>query len=131
MLVGRQGFDSKSKLGKYIFITARVENPSRSCWTARLGRCEFDAIPKALELADHFGGTPLCPDAADCRTTFLIADALVQNDPDQRTQPMGNSPDGLRMPEPWDEPPIDRIKDAPFGFHGGVRCLIEIGRASC
>jgi hypothetical protein len=38
---------------------------------------------------------------------------------------MGNSPDGLRMPEPWDDPPISQIKDAPFGFHGGVRCLIE------
>ncbi len=48
------------------------------------------------------------PGASDSRTTFLIFDALVQYDPDQTTEPMGNRSDGLSMPEPWKEPPIHR-----------------------
>ena len=62
---------------------------------------------------------------ADGRSAFLVPDALVQNLPDQTTQPMGNGPDGLRVPEARHQTSVGQLEDTAFGLDRRVGRLIE------
>ena len=57
----------------------------------------FDPIAEASELPDHSGRTPLPRLFGDRGAPFFVADALMQDQPDQPTLPMGDGPDGLVM----------------------------------
>jgi hypothetical protein len=57
----------------------------------------FDAIAETSEFPNHSCRTFFPGLLAHGRSTFLIADALVENLPDQATKPMGNDSDGLVM----------------------------------
>ena len=51
--------------------------------------------------------------------------ALVQNLPDQTTEPVGDGTDGLRVSKARDEPAVDDRKDRPLRLHRGVGGLIQ------
>lgn len=105
--------------------SARVENLSRSCRVARWSREKFDAVAEASQFPDHLARPHLLRLGTDGRSSLLVAHALVQDLPDQSTEPMGDSPDGLRMAKPRDEPTIDHGEDGPLGLDGGIGRLIE------
>ncbi len=67
-------------------------------------------------MSDHLARSHLLRFDADRRAPFFIAHALVQDLPDQSTQPAGDRADGLRMPETGDEPALDDAKIVPFAF---------------
>ena len=49
----------------------------------------------------------------------------MQDQPDQLALPMGNGPDGLRVPEARYRAAIDNLEDASFGLDCGVGRLVE------
>jgi hypothetical protein len=68
--------------------------PRASCWVD-LNSQRFDAVADASELPDHSGSAYSLQPFAHGLAAFLVADPLVQDDPDQPTKAMGNSPNGL------------------------------------
>ena len=76
-------------------------------------------------MPDHSGRTPLLGLFGDRGAPFFVADALMQDQPDQATLPMGDGPDCLVMSQARDRTPIHNLEDASFGLHGGVGSLIE------
>jgi len=72
----------------------------------------FDPIAEASELPDHSGRTPLLGLFGDRGAPFFVADALMQDQPDQATLPMGDGPDCLVMSQARDRTPIHNLKDA-------------------
>jgi hypothetical protein len=85
----------------------------------------FDTISEAPEFLDHLC-CPCCSGLlAHSRAAFLIADALMQNLPDQEAQTMGDSPDGLFETEPRQETPKHNLENATLDLDGGVRSLIQ------
>jgi hypothetical protein len=49
----------------------------------------------------------------------------MQDEPDQSTLSMGNSPNGLIVSQAGDRPAINNLEDASFGSGCGVSSLIE------
>jgi dienelactone hydrolase len=103
----------------------RVERLPLACRTARWSTDRFDAIPEASQFTDHLGGAPLRPMFGDGRTALLVGNALVQNLPNEPTEPIGDGANGLRVAETWNQPTIHELKNAAFGFDGGIGRLIE------
>jgi hypothetical protein len=56
-----------------------------------MGRETFDVIAKGSQFADHFARTHLLRLFADGRSPFFVAQALVQDLPDQSTQALERS----------------------------------------
>jgi len=76
--------------------------------------CRFDSVGKHPECTDHSRGADSVGPFANGETAFLIANTVVQNDPDQVTEAMSK-----------DETTIDDLEDAAFVFDGGIGTLIE------
>ena len=57
--------------------------------------------------------------------SFLVPDALVQDQPDQAAQPVGDQADRLRVPEPGPRAAIEELEEGAFGFHRGSGRLVE------
>ena len=85
----------------------------------------FDAVAEAPELPDHSGSALLLRSFGDGWAAFLVADSLVQDQPDQPTLPMGNGSNGLIMSQARDRAAIHNLEDASFGSGCGVGRLIE------
>src|SRR4051794_40905394 len=98
---------------------------SRSCRVARRSRAKFDAVAETPQFADHLARSHLLRLVADSRPALLVADALVQNLPDQTTEPVGDSSDGLSVPKARDEPTIHNGEDGALRLHRGVGGLIQ------
>src|ERR1700704_4347358 len=105
--------------------STRVENLSRSCRAARWSREQFDSVAEASQFADHLARPHFLGLDADRWPAFFVAHALVQNLPDQPTQPVRDRPDGLGMAEAWDDAAIYDGEDRPLGLDGGIGGLIE------
>jgi len=78
---------------------SQVENLFRSCRAARRSREKFDAIAETSQVADHLARSHLLRLGADRRPAFLVPYALVQDLPDQSTQPVSDGTDRLRILE--------------------------------
>jgi restriction-modification enzyme MmeI-like protein len=76
-------------------------------------------------LPDHSGSALLLRSFGDCWAAFLVADSLVQDQPDQPTLSMGNRSNGLIMSQARDRAAIHNLEDASFGSGCGVGRLIE------
>ena len=63
----------------------------------RARREQFDAVAETSQFADHLACPHLLRLGADGRPAFFVAHALMQDLPDQSTQPVGDGADGLRM----------------------------------
>jgi hypothetical protein len=63
---------------------------------------------------DHFDRDDAAISEA-AKRAFLVADALVQDLPDQPTEPVGDRADGLAVSEAWDDPTVHggEIKQFP------------------
>jgi hypothetical protein len=61
----------------------------------------------------------------DRRSTFLVRDAVVEDLPDETTEPMRDRADRLRVSETDDETPIHDLKDAALRLDGGIGGLIQ------
>src|SRR5262249_9389796 len=64
---------------------ARVENLSRSCWVARGGLQQFDAIAERSQFADHLARSDPLRLRADSGPALFVVNAIVQDLPDQST----------------------------------------------
>ena len=67
---------------------------------------EFDPIAEPTEVADHLPSAKLLRSFGNRWAPFFITDSLVQDQPDQPTQSMGNDPDGLVVSESRDRATI-------------------------
>jgi hypothetical protein len=56
---------------------------------------------------------------------FFVRNALVQNLPDQTTEPVDDGPDGLSVSKARDEPAIHDGEDGALRLHRGVGGLIQ------
>ena len=88
-------------------------------------RCRFDSVTKVSECPDHSRSAGSLGLFAYGGTTFLIANAVVQDDPDQLTEAMRNSPDRFVVSQTRYETTIDNLEDASFVFDGSIGRLIE------
>src|SRR6516162_10719449 len=105
-------------------VLDRVEN-APSGLNGRLRISQFDAVAKFSEFVDHAARTLVLRSSVDVRAPFVIADALVQNLPDEVTKPMSNHSNGLLVSEARHITAIDDLEDATLVLDRGVRCLIE------
>ena len=85
----------------------------------------FDTIPERSKFPDHLGGASLRPMLRHRWPAFVIRDAVVEDLPDQATEPMRNRTDRLRVSEPDDQTPIHELKDTAFGLHRRIGGLIQ------
>jgi hypothetical protein len=76
-------------------------------------------------LSNHSGRALLLGLLGDGWATFFVTNSLMQDQPDQSTLSMGNSPDRLLVSQARDRAPIHDFEDASFGSGCGVRSLIE------
>ena len=87
--------------------------------------CRFDSVAKGSECPNHS-----CSADALClftyrRAAFLIANAVVQNDPDQVTEAVRNDPDRFIVSETWHETTVDDVEDTSFVFDSSIGSLID------
>jgi len=68
---------------------------SRHWRLAGLRTRRFDAIAEGSELPNHLPCAELLRSFCDCWAAFFVLCSLVQDQPDQPTQSMGDDPDGL------------------------------------
>ena len=97
-----------------------VENHSsgRICY-------RFDSVAKHSEFPDHGCGAALLGLFRNCRTTFFIRNAVMQNYPDQLTEAIRNCADRLVMSQAGNETTIYELENASLAFNCGIRSLIE------
>ncbi|HUF19204.1 MAG TPA: hypothetical protein VMP00_00465 [Burkholderiales bacterium] len=88
-------------------------------------REKFDAIAETSQFADHLARSDLGGRGADGQSSLLVAHALVQDLPDQSTEPVGDGANGLRMAKPGDEPKIHDREDGALRLDRGVGRLIQ------
>jgi hypothetical protein len=69
-------------------LRSRVERLSRSCQSVRGSWSRFDAITETSKFASHLCGAPLRPVCRDRWSAFLASDTLVQELPDESTEPV-------------------------------------------
>jgi hypothetical protein len=62
---------------------------------------------------------------ADRQTPLFVTDSLVQDQPDQSTQSMGNDAYSLIVAESRDRAAVYNFEDASFGSGCGVSSLIK------
>src|ERR1700730_13340854 len=99
-------------------LAACLENQPRKslrlCLARLRVRC-FDPIAEPAELPDHSCRALLFRSFGDGLAPFFVADALMQDQPDQPTLSMGYSSDGLVMSQTRDRAAIHNFEDASLG----------------
>ena len=86
---------------------------------------ELDAITESAELSDHARRPVSCGAVIERRTVFFIASPVVQDLPDQSTQPVSDEPNRLRVAQARDMATIEELKEAALVFDHSVGGLIE------
>ena len=86
---------------------------------------KFDSVAKLPECPDHSDRAHSFGLFAHRRAALLIANAFIQNHPDQLTETMRNRPDGFVVAETRNETTVDNLEDASFTFDGSIGGLIE------
>ena len=87
-------------------MTRGRENLLQSRWVARWSWEKFDAMAEPSQFANHGASADLLGLHADGGPAFFVAHALVQDLPDQSTQPVGDRADRLGMSEARDDPKV-------------------------
>ena len=88
-------------------------------------RLKFDSVAKLPECPDHSGSAGSSGVFRNRRAPFLIANAFIQNHPDQLTEAMRNCPDGFVVAEARNETTVDDLEDASFMLSCSIGSLIE------
>ena len=102
-----------------------IENQGRKSRCLCRMRLKFDSVAKLPECPDHSDRAPSLGLFAHRRAALLIANAFIQNHPDQLTETMRNRPDGFVVAETRNETTVDDLEDASFTFDGSIGGLIE------
>ena len=79
---------------------------------------------QASGVSDHSGSAGPSRVFRNRRAPFLIADAFIQNHPDQLTDAMRNCPDGFVVAEARNETTVDDLEDASFMLSCSMGSLI-------
>ena len=116
---------SKTRPVRLLLGSTRVENLSRSCRAARWIWDRFDAIAETSQFTDHLARAHLLRLFTDGGAAFFIADALVEQLPNQTAQAMGDGADRLGVAEARDQATVHDVEDRPFRLHRGVGGLVE------
>jgi hypothetical protein len=87
---------------------------------------KFDSVAKACGVSESFGPCGLAWIVRSPPASLLIADAFMQNHPDQLTETMRNCPDGFVVAETRNETTVDEIEDASFTFDGSIGSCVQI-----
>jgi hypothetical protein len=74
----------------------RLDRKSR--WSVRISH-GFDSVAKHSEFSDHSCRVALLRLFRDCRTAFFLGNTVMQNDPDQVAEAIGNYADCLVVPQ--------------------------------
>ena len=82
-------------------------------------------IAEATKLPNHSCRAASLRFLAYGRASFLVTDPLVQNDPNQSTEPMRNCSDGLPVSQARYQPAIHNLEDASFLLDRGISRLVE------
>ena len=106
--------------------SARAENLLDSSWIACRGSEQLDVVPEASQFADHLPRAYFLGLGAHGGTTFLVADLLVKNLPDQTAQSVSDGADRLGMAEARDQPAVHDVEDRPFRLHRGIGSLVVV-----
>ena len=108
-------------MGVELEAVSRIENRLSSCRISQ----GFDSIAEVSECTDHSQCAYSFGLLAYRRAAFLIANAFMQENPDQLTQAVGNGPDGFIVPEARHQTTIEDLEDASFAFDGSIGSLIQ------
>src|SRR5215469_10481443 len=111
-------------LRKMMLEDLQARKSLRLC-LAGLGVGWFDPIAEVPELPEHSGRALLLGLLGDGWAPFFVTNSLMQDQPDQSTLSMGNSPDRLVVSQARDRAAIHNFKDASLGSSCGIGCLIE------
>ena len=111
-------------LRKIMLEELQARKSLRLCRAGLKIRC-VDPIAEASEVPDHLPSAKLLRAFRNRWASFFVTNSLVQDQPDQATQSMGNEPDGLIVSESRDRAAIHNFEDASFGPSCGVGRLIE------
>jgi site-specific DNA recombinase len=82
-------------------------------------------VSKASKFSDHFHGLSVLRCLVVGRSLFLISRILMEDDPDEAAEPMGNGPDSLLVPQARNKAPIHDLEDSSLTLHRRVGALIE------
>jgi len=77
---------------------------------------KFDSVAKLAECPDHPGSAGSSGVFRNRRAPFLIANAFIQDHPDQLTDAMRNCPDGFVVAEARNETTVDDLEDDTSRF---------------
>src|ERR1039457_6845276 len=106
-------------------IPTRANNPTRTCPSDRRKGSAFHAIAELLEFPDHACGPCAFGLGTHRRTPFLVADPLMEDQPEQLAEPMGDGPDGLFVSQPRQQAMKCHFKYASFDLDRGLSCLVQ------
>src|SRR6266705_3702243 len=99
----------------------RIENHLSSCRILQ----RFDSVSEVSECTDHSECAYSLGLLAYRRAAFLIANAFMQENPDQLAQAVCNGPDGFVVPEARHQTTIEDLEDASFAIDGSICSLIQ------
>src|SRR5258705_3777373 len=85
----------------------------------------FASVAKLRESSDPSGSAGPSGVFRNRRAPFLIANAFIQNHPDQLTDAMRNCPDGFVVAEARNQTTVDDLEDASFMLSCSIGSLIE------
>ena len=89
------------------------------------GWCELNPIPETSEFADHLARSYLLRFFGDGWPAFLVANAFVEDLPNQTTQPVGDSADRLGVSESGNEPAIHDGEDRTVARRAPRSCWLS------
>ncbi len=92
---------------------------------ARLNAQRLYFVAQGTELPNHSRCAASLRFMTHGRTSFLVTDPLVQNDPNQSTKPMRDCSDGLPVSQARYQPAIHDLEDASFVLDCGISRLVE------
>ena len=82
--------------------------------------CRFDSVAKHSEFPDHCCRMALLGLFRHCRAAFFIANAVMQNYPDQVTEAMRNDADCFVMSQVRHWTTVHDLEDAPLAFDSSI-----------
>src|SRR5450759_4233607 len=102
-----------------------AKNPTLSCPGGHWNWSAFYAIAELSEFPDHPRRARALRFGTYRRTPFLVADPLVQNQPEQSAESMSDGPDGLLVSQTRQQPAECQLEYAPFGLDRRLCRLIQ------
>src|SRR5450759_444548 len=127
----RMSLLARSMVGRILILSRRAnpgtgaKNPTPLCPGGHWNWSAFYAIAELFEFPDHPRRAGALGLGTYRRTPFLVAHPLVQNQPEQSAESMGDGPDGLLVSQTRQQPAERQLEYAPFGLDRRLSRLIQ------